>query len=38
MGVITGDMFVNGRSLDRSFQRKTGYGMFRFRSVSESTL
>ncbi|KAM0351170.1 hypothetical protein ACHAPU_002955 [Fusarium lateritium] len=25
MGVITGDMFVNGRSLDASFQRKTGY-------------
>ncbi|KAL2815809.1 ABC-2 type transporter-domain-containing protein [Aspergillus cavernicola] len=25
MGVITGDMFVNGRGLDQSFQRKTGY-------------
>lgn len=25
MGVITGDMFVNGRELDPSFQRKTGY-------------
>ncbi|KAJ5566187.1 hypothetical protein N7535_007825 [Penicillium sp. DV-2018c] len=25
MGVITGDMFVNGRELDDSFQRKTGY-------------
>ncbi|KAL4931349.1 putative ABC multidrug transporter [Aspergillus undulatus] len=25
MGVITGDMFVNGRSLDQSFQRSTGY-------------
>ncbi|KAL2705150.1 hypothetical protein AAEP93_000400 [Penicillium crustosum] len=25
MGVITGDMFVNGRGLDESFQRKTGY-------------
>jgi ABC-type lipoprotein export system ATPase subunit len=25
MGVITGDMFVNGNSLDDSFQRKTGY-------------
>lgn len=25
MGVITGDMFVNGRDLDASFQRKTGY-------------
>ena len=25
MGVITGDMFVNGQSLDSSFQRKTGY-------------
>ncbi|KAF4771897.1 hypothetical protein HAV15_004728 [Penicillium sp. str.  len=25
MGIITGDMFVNGRELDESFQRKTGY-------------
>ncbi|KAJ6157497.1 hypothetical protein N7470_005089 [Penicillium chermesinum] len=25
MGVVTGDMLVNGRSLDASFQRKTGY-------------
>lgn len=25
MGVITGDMLVNGRPLDSSFQRKTGY-------------
>ncbi|KAG5925530.1 hypothetical protein E4U42_004205 [Claviceps africana] len=25
MGVITGDMLVNGRPLDRSFQRNTGY-------------
>jgi len=25
MGVITGDMLVNGRPLDLSFQRKTGY-------------
>jgi ATP-binding cassette subfamily G (WHITE) protein 2 (PDR) len=25
MGVITGDMFVNGKPLDKSFQRKTGY-------------
>ncbi|KAE8355692.1 ABC-2 type transporter-domain-containing protein [Aspergillus coremiiformis] len=25
MGVITGDMFVNGRELDQSFQRSTGY-------------
>lgn len=25
MGVITGDMFVNGKTLDSSFQRKTGY-------------
>ncbi|KAI1981745.1 GTPase-activating protein [Ophidiomyces ophidiicola] len=24
-GVITGDMFVNGKPLDASFQRKTGY-------------
>jgi len=26
MGVVTGDMFVNGKALDGSFQRKTGYG------------
>jgi ATP-binding cassette subfamily G (WHITE) protein 2 (PDR) len=25
MGVVTGDMFVNGKSLDASFQRSTGY-------------
>ncbi|KAK3676172.1 hypothetical protein LTR78_003922 [Recurvomyces mirabilis] len=25
MGVVTGDMFVNGKELDGSFQRKTGY-------------
>ncbi|KAL2797413.1 ATP-binding cassette transporter [Aspergillus keveii] len=25
MGVINGDMFVNGKALDASFQRKTGY-------------
>lgn len=25
MGVITGDMLVNGKPLDESFQRKTGY-------------
>jgi ABC-type multidrug transport system fused ATPase/permease subunit len=25
IGVITGEMFVNGRSLDSGFQRKTGY-------------
>lgn len=25
IGVLTGDMFVNGQSLDASFQRKTGY-------------
>lgn len=25
MGVVTGDMFVNGAPLDDSFQRKTGY-------------
>lgn len=25
MGVVTGDMFVNGKPLDTSFQRKTGY-------------
>lgn len=38
MGVIIGDMFVNGRPLDRSSQRKTGYGMFRFCSARKSTL
>lgn len=25
MGIVTGDMLVNGRGLDASFQRKTGY-------------
>lgn len=25
VGVVTGDMFVNGKGLDASFQRKTGY-------------
>ncbi|KAJ5538316.1 CDR ABC transporter [Penicillium frequentans] len=25
VGVVTGDMLVNGRELDQSFQRKTGY-------------
>ena len=25
MGVVTGDMLVNGKPLDESFQRKTGY-------------
>ncbi|KAK7409614.1 hypothetical protein QQX98_008209 [Neonectria punicea] len=25
MGVVTGDMFVNGKPFDASFQRKTGY-------------
>jgi ABC-type multidrug transport system ATPase subunit len=25
VGVVTGDMFVNGNGLDASFQRKTGY-------------
>jgi ABC-type multidrug transport system ATPase subunit len=25
MGVVTGDMFVNGKPLDASFQRSTGY-------------
>ena len=25
MGVVTGDMFVNGKGLDHSFQRSTGY-------------
>jgi ATP-binding cassette subfamily G (WHITE) protein 2 (PDR) len=25
MGVITGDMLVNGKPLDAAFQRSTGY-------------
>jgi ATP-binding cassette subfamily G (WHITE) protein 2 (PDR) len=25
IGIVTGDMFVNGKPLDESFQRKTGY-------------
>lgn len=34
MGVITGDMFVNGRPLDASFQRKTGYVQQQGKSLS----
>jgi hypothetical protein len=26
VGVVTGDMFVNGTPLDQSFPRKIGYG------------
>jgi ABC-type transport system involved in cytochrome bd biosynthesis fused ATPase/permease subunit len=34
MGVITGDMFVNGKPLDASFQRKTGYVQQQGKSLS----
>lgn len=41
MGVITGDMFVNGKPLDPSFQRKTGYvqqqGEFLFSPVQSDS-
>lgn len=33
MGVITGDMLVNGKPLDESFQRKTGYVQQQGKSV-----
>lgn len=38
MGVITGDMFVNGKPLDASFQRKTGYVQQQGRSSQIITL
>lgn len=34
MGVITGDMLVNGKPLDPSFQRKTGYVQQQGMSIS----
>ena len=36
MGVITGDMFVNGKPLDASFQRKTGYVQQQGKSLTKS--
>ncbi|KAG5359982.1 Protein SNQ2 [Yarrowia sp. C11] len=37
-GVITGDMFVNGRPLDRTFQRRTGYVQQQDLHLAESTV
>lgn len=37
MGVITGDMLVNGKPLDESFQRKTGYVQQQGKSASHLT-
>lgn len=38
MGVVTGDMLVNGKPLDNSFMRRTGYVMQQDIHVSESTV
>ena len=38
IGVITGDMLVNGAPLDPSFQRKTGYVQQQDLHVSEATV
>lgn len=38
VGVITGDMLVNGRALDDSFQRRTGYVQQQDLHLSESTV
>lgn len=38
LGVITGDMFVNGRPLDDSFQRRTGYVQQQDLHLAESTV
>lgn len=38
MGVITGDMLVNGRARDLSFQRKTGYVQQQGKSTREGKL
>jgi ATP-binding cassette subfamily G (WHITE) protein 2 (SNQ2) len=38
MGVVTGDMLVNGNPLDNSFMRRTGYVMQQDIHVSESTV
>lgn len=38
MGVITGDVFVDGRARDSSFQRKTGYCQQQGRPIHISIL
>lgn len=38
MGVVTGDMFVNGLQRDKSFQRKTGYVQQQDIHLSSSTV
>lgn len=38
IGIITGDMFVNGRSVDESFQRRTGYVQQQDMHLAESTV
>ena len=38
MGVISGDMFVDGRQRDESFQRKTGYVMQQDIHLETSTV
>lgn len=38
VGVITGDMFINGRDLDDSFQRRTGYVQQQDLHLAESTV
>jgi ATP-binding cassette subfamily G (WHITE) protein 2 (PDR) len=38
MGVISGDMFVDGRQRDESFQRKTGYVMQQDIHLQTSTV
>ena len=38
MGVITGDMLVNGKPLDQSFQRKTGYVQQQDVHMKEATV
>ncbi|KAK6197339.1 ABC-2 type transporter-domain-containing protein [Scheffersomyces amazonensis] len=38
MGVVTGDMLVNGKPLDKSFSRRTGYVQQQDIHVSQSTV
>ncbi|KAI9671630.1 MAG: hypothetical protein M1831_003158 [Alyxoria varia] len=38
IGLITGDMFVNGKPLDQSFQRKTGYVQQQDVHMKEATV
>lgn len=38
MGVISGDIFVDGRERDESFQRKTGYAMQQDLHLATSTV